>query len=107
MQKFDLSPLLKVTARLLDLHDSRRASGESAQYQNEDRPGLGDGLYLALAQEVLDVLQGFGMLSGDEYSSLSSIQEGVRARLEFALDLDIEYVLNVLSRPTELKILHN
>lgn len=107
MQKFDLSPLLKVTARLLDLHDSRRASGESAQYQSEDRPGLGDGIYLALAQEVLDVLQGFGMLSGDEYSSLSSIQEAVRARFEFAIDLDIEYVLNVLSRPTELKILHN
>lgn len=107
MQKIDLSPLLKVTARLLDLHDSRRASGESPQYQSEERPGLGDGMYLALAQEVLDVLQGFGAISGDEYSSLSSIQEAVRARLERALDLDIEYVLNVLSRPTELRLLHS
>ena len=64
-------------------------------------------MYLALAQEVLDVLQGFGMISGDEYSSLPSIQEAVRARLECAVDIDIEYVLNVLSRPTELRLLHS
>lgn len=107
MLKLDLSPLLKTTARLLDLHDSRRTSGESSQYQSEERPGLGDGMYLALAQEILDVLQGFGTTSGDEYSSLSSIQEAVRARLEWAVDIDIEYVLNVLSRPTELRLLHS
>lgn len=68
---------------------------------------MGDGTYLAMAQEVLDVLQGFSMMSGDEYSSLSSIQEAVRARLDWAMDLDIEYVLNVLSRPTELRLLHS
>lgn len=106
MHKLDLSPLLKVTARLLDLHDSRRASGESPQYQSEDRPGLGDGRYLAMAQEVLDVLQVFGIASGDEYSTLSSIQQAVQERLKWAIDLDIEYVLNVLARPTELRLLH-
>jgi len=105
MHKLDLSPLLKVTARLLDLHDSRRASGESPQYQSEERTGLGDGRYLAMAQEVLDILQGFGTISGDEYSSLSSIQQAVQERLTWAVDLDIEYVLNVLARPTELRLL--
>lgn len=107
MQKPDLSPLLKVSARLLDLHDSRRASGESPQYQSEERPGLGDGRYVAIAQEVLDVLQGFGVRSGEEYSSLSSIQQEVQARIAWATELDIEYVLNVLARPTELRLLHN
>lgn len=107
MPKLDLSPLLKVTARLLDLHDSRRASGESPQYQSEERPGLGDGRYVAIAQEVLDILQGFGVRSGEEYSSLSSIQQEVQARIPWAAELDIEYVLNVLARPTELRLLHN
>lgn len=106
MLRLDLSPLLKVTARLLDLHDSRRASGESPQYQSEERPGLGDGRYLAIAHEVLDVLQGFGLRSGEEYSSLSSIQQEVRARISWAAELDIEYLLNVLARPTELRLLH-
>lgn len=107
MPKLDLTPLLKVSARLLDLHDSRRASGESPQYQSEERPGLGDGRYVAIAQEVLDVLQGLGVRSGEEYSSLSSIQQEVLARIPWATELDIEYALNVLARPTELRLLHN
>ena len=106
MSSIDLSPLLKLTARLLDLHDSRRASGESPQYQSEQRPGLGNGRYVAIAQEILDVLQGFDARTGDEYSSLHSIQQGVITRISWVTNLDIEYVLNVLSRPTELKLLH-
>jgi hypothetical protein len=107
MANIALSPILKVAARLLDLHDSRRNPGESSQYQSEDRPGLGDGRYLAIAEEVLFVLQDQGARSGEEYSSLISIQQAVRVRIEWAADLDIEYVLNVLSRPTELKLLHS
>ena len=61
---------------------------------------------MAIAQEVLDVLQSLGSSSGYEYSTLASIQQGVHANLDWASDLDIEYVLNVLSRPTELKFLH-
>jgi hypothetical protein len=105
MRQIDLSPLLKVTARLLDLHDSRRALGESAQYPSEERPGLGDGRYLALAQEVLDVLQDHGTRSGDEYASLAYVQQAVCARFEGTEEIDVEYVLNVLARPTELKLL--
>ncbi|AMP12026.1 hypothetical protein CAter282_4366 [Collimonas arenae] len=92
---------------MLDLHDSRRSSGESAQYQSEDRPGLGDGRYFAIAEEVLLILQEQGTRSGEEYSSLASIQQAVQDQIEWATDLDIEYVLNVLSRPTELKLLHS
>jgi hypothetical protein len=106
MSDLNLSPLLKVSARLLDLHDSRRGPGESTQYQNEERPGLGDGRYFAIASVVLSVLQDFGKRSGDEYSSLTAIFQGVQGRLPWANESEIEYALNVLSRPSELKLLH-
>lgn len=106
MPSIDLAPLLKLSSRLLDLHDSRRGSGESPQYQTEDRPGLGDGRYIALAEAVLDVLQRLDARTGDEFSSLQAIQQGVREQIDWAEDIDVEYVLNVLSRPSELKLLH-
>lgn len=107
MPSIDLAPLLKLSTRLLDLHDSRRGSGESPQYQTEDRPGLGDGRYIALAEAVLDVLQKLDARTGDEFSSLQAIQQGVREHIDWAEDIDVEYVLNVLSRPSELKLLYS
>lgn len=101
----DLSPLLKVSARLLDLHDSSRGPGASIQYQNEERPGLKDGRYVAIAGEVLTVLQDSGKRSGDAYSSVGFVVLRVREALAWAHELDVEFVLNVLSRPTELKLL--
>jgi hypothetical protein len=101
----DLSPLLKVSARLLDLHDSNRSPGASTQYQNEERPGLKDGRYVAIASEVLTALQDSGKQSGDEYASVDFVILQVRETLAWANELDVEFVLNVLSRPTELKLL--
>ena len=103
MPSIDLAPLLKLSSRLLDLHDSRRGSGESPQYQTEDRPGLGDGRYIALAEAVLDVLQRLDARTGDEFSSLQAIQQGVREQIDWAEDIDVEYVLNVLSSRLPLK----
>jgi len=105
--KIDLLPLLKISARLLDLHDSKRTLGESTQYQTEDRRGHGDGIYLAIAGEVLEVLQEHGKRSGEEFSSCEAVTQAVRDRIEWARDPDIEYVLNVLSRPSELKFMHS
>jgi hypothetical protein len=101
----DLSPLLKVSARLLDLHDSSRGPGAPTQYQSEERPGLKDGRYVAIASEVLTALQDSGKRSGDEYASLDFVVLQVRETLDWAHELDVEFVLNVLSRPTELKLL--
>lgn len=106
MPRIDLAPLLKLSTRLLDLHDSRRGRGESPQYQTEDRPGLGDGRYIALAEAVLEVMRGLDARTGDEFSSLQTIQQGVREQIPWADDIDVEYVLNVLSRPSELKLLY-
>lgn len=101
----DLSPLLKVSARLLDLHDSSRGPGASIQYQIEERPGRKDGSYVAIASEVLTVLQESGKRSGDEYASVDFVVMSVRESLHWANEMDVEFVLNVLSRPTELKLL--
>lgn len=101
----DLSPLLKVSARLLDLHDSNRGPGASTQYQTEERTGLKDGRYVAIASEVLTALQDSGKRSGDEYASVDFVVLRVRESLSWANELDVEFVLNVLSRPTELKLL--
>ncbi len=93
----DLSPLLKVSARLLDLHDSSRGPGAPTQYQSEERPGLKDGRYVAIASEVLTALQDSGKRSGDEYASLDFVVLQVRETLDWAHELDVEFVLNVLS----------
>lgn len=94
-----------MSARLLDLHDSGRSLGASTQYQVEDRPGLKDGRYVSIAGEVLVTLQAAGKRSGDEFSSIDFVAQSVRSSLHWANDLDVEYVLNVLSRPTELRLL--
>lgn len=103
----DLSSLLKVSARLLDLHDSNRSPGAPTQYQIEERPGLKDGRYVAIASEVLTVLQESGKRFGNEYASLDFLVLQVREVLDWANEMDVEYVLNVLSRPTELKLLQS
>ena len=98
----DLSPLLKVSARLLDLHDSSRGPGASTQYQTEERTGLKDGRYVAIAGEVITALQDSGKRSGDAYSSVDFVVLRVREALAWAHELDVEFVLNVLSRPSIL-----
>lgn len=103
----DLSPLLKVSARLLDLHDSGRSPGGGTQYQLEGRSGNGDGRYVCIAGAVLVTLQTSGKQSGDEFSSVDHVAQSVRALHPWANELDVEFVLNVLSRPTELKLLQH
>lgn len=105
MQKIiDVSPLLKAALRLVDLHDSRRTHGESPQYQSEERAGNADGVYLAIASILLVILQEHGKRSGDEFASLTFLQQQLVQQMH-AAEVDIEYVLNVLSRPSELKLI--
>jgi predicted DNA-binding protein YlxM (UPF0122 family) len=95
-------PLLRLSARLLDLHDSQREPSNSSVYTQEDRPGLRDGRYLDLAALVLDVLRRFAHESGNEFIGFDALLISVR-HVAFQVDPeDLRYVLNVLSRPTEL-----
>ena len=101
----NLSHLLKATARLIDLHDASRGYGSSPAFQGDTRVGHKDGRYIALATACLASLDELGRRSGDEYSPLALITSQVRLDLKWAEEVDVEYVLNVLSRPTELKLL--
>lgn len=95
-------PLLRISARLLDLHDALREPGNSPVYTQEERAGWRDGRYLDLACIVLDVLRGFAHESGNEFIGFDALLISVR---EVDLQVDPEelrYVLNVLARPTEL-----
>lgn len=103
----EIASLLRAAVRLLDLHDSRRAYGEAPQYQSEDRPGHFDGRYVALGTQVLFALREHGRRTGDEYASLVALAQSLKTELPWAHDIDIEYVLNVLSRPTELFMLRS
>lgn len=95
-------PLLRLSARLLDLHDSQREPGNSSAYTQEERAGWPDGRYLDLASIVLEALRRIAHESGNEFTGFDALLISVR---EIAPDVepeDLRYVLNVLARPTEL-----
>jgi hypothetical protein len=84
------------------LHDAQREPGNSPVYTQEERAGLRDGGYLDLASLVLDALRDFAHESGHAFTGFDALLIAVR---EHQLDVDaddLRYVLNVLSRPTEL-----
>lgn len=95
-------PLLRLSARLIDLHDAQREPGNSPVYTQEERTGLRDGRYLDLASLVLDALRAFAHESGNAFTGFDALLISAR---EISPDVepdDLRYVLNVLSRPTEL-----
>lgn len=95
-------PLLRLSARLLDLHDAQREPGNSPVYTQEERAGWRDGHYLDLASIVLDVLRGFAHESGNEFIGFDALLISVREVRSQVDPEDLRYVLNVLARPTEL-----
>lgn len=98
----DCLSLLRISARLLDLHDAERSPGNSPVFSQEERRGLRDGLYLDIAAAVLDVLRANAHGSGNAFMGFDALLIAVRVdRPEVDPD-ELRYVLNVLSRPTEL-----
>lgn len=95
-------PLLRLSARLLDLHDAQREPGNAPVYVQEERAGLRDGRYLDLAALVLDALRGFAHDSGNEFIGFDALLIAVGEVAPQVDPEDLRYVLNVLSRPTEL-----
>lgn len=95
-------PLLRVCARLLDLHDSERLPGNSAVYTQEERRGGRNGIYLDLASLALDSLRNFAHESGNAFVGFDALFISVRERARDADPEELRYVLNVLARPTEL-----
>jgi hypothetical protein len=98
----DCLPLLRISARLLDLHDAERAPGNSSVFSQEERRGRRDGLYLDLAAAVLEVLRGYAHKSGNAFLAFDALLIDVKAIIPNVQPEDLRYVLNVMSRPTEL-----
>ena len=95
-------PLLRVAARLLDLHDAERTPGNAPQFVQEERRGLRDGLYLDLASAALDALRKHAHDSGNAFLGFDALRFAVaEVHADVGSD-DLRYVLNVLSRPSEL-----
>ena len=95
-------PLLRLSARLIDLHDALREPGNPPAYTQEERSGWRDGRYLDLAALVLEVLRGFAHDSGNAFTGFDALLLSVREISPQVDPDDLRYVLNVLSRPTEL-----
>lgn len=98
----DCLALLRISARLLDLHDAERVRGNSAAFSQEERRGFRDGIYLDLAAAVLEILRAYAHKSGNAFLGFDALFIDVRATRPDVQPEDLRYVLNVMSRPTEL-----
>lgn len=98
-------PLLRIAARLLDLHDAERVSGNAAQYVQEERRGQCDGEYLDIAALALGCLREHAHGSGNAFMSFTELSAALCEVRGATSELDIRYVLAVLSRPTVLWVI--
>lgn len=94
--------LLASAVRLLDLHDSNRRYGEADNFSREKRPGQSDGIYLDIAELVIERLKQHDDAAYQEYLPFSAILGHVRTTRPDVNESDVAYVLGVLRRPTEL-----
>jgi hypothetical protein len=98
----DWIPLLASVIRLADLHDSQRVLGNPPEYAQELRSGNKDGVYLYIGIDVIQCLRTLEQSSVDDYMPLSQIVRFVRKQRPATAEIDVQFVLNVLRRPTEL-----
>lgn len=98
----DYISLLSSVVRFIDLHDSDRDYGGAPNFTRETRPGKADGEYLDIAISVVMCLQKLDQSTHQEYLPLNSILNQIRRHRPSTDENDLQYVLNVLRRPTEL-----
>lgn len=98
----DYISLLSATVRLLDLHDSQRAYGGISAYSEEKRAGHDDGKYMDIAMCSILQLHSLDQTSSHDYLPFSAILKAVKSEWQEITEEDVQYVLNVLRRPTEL-----
>lgn len=103
----DYIALLSTTARLLDLHDSQRAYGGPSAYGEEKRAGHSDGTYLSIGIDIISQLYELDQTSNHDYLPFYTIYKSIKASRPDIAEDDVQYVLNVIRRPTELWYLGN
>ncbi len=94
--------LLAVTLRLIDLHDSDRAYGSPPHFTRESRTGNADGVYLDIAFQIVHRLKLQDQSVNQDYLPFSAILNAVQEGRPDVAETDVQYVLNVLRRPSEI-----
>lgn len=94
--------LISAVARFIDLHDSQRNFGNQAEFTSEQRPGWKDGRYLSIGVAVVQRLYLQDQTSSYDYLSFGTIFSAVIDGMPNVAEIDVQYVLNVLRRPSEL-----
>lgn len=95
-------PLIAASLRLVDLHDSDRAYGSPSNFTRESRTGNSDGVYLDIAFHVIHRLKLLDQSARQDYLPFSSILSAIKDDRPDVAEVDVQYVLNVLRRPSEL-----
>jgi len=94
--------LIASTLRLVDLHDSDRAYGSPSNYTRESRTGNSDGVYLDIALNIIHRLKLLDQSTSQDYLPFTVIFNAIRDDRPDVAEVDVQYVLNVLRRPSEL-----
>lgn len=95
-------PLLAATLRLIDLHDSDRAYGSPPNFTRETRTGNADGIYLDIAFQLIHRLKHQDQSANQDYLPFGVILNAIKEDRPDVAETDVQYVLNVLRRPSEL-----
>ncbi len=95
-------PLIASTLRLVDLHDSDRAYGNPPNYTRESRTGNSDGVYLDIALHIVHRLKLLDQSASQDYLPFTVIFNAIHEDRPDVAEVDVQYVLNVLRRPSEL-----
>lgn len=96
--------LLSVTARLIDLHDSRHQLGSAQYIPTEDRVGLGDGVWLDIATNLLEYLHEHDIDSSNGWIQINEFINQVTEGGDYQEE-DVLYVVSTLATPTNITFL--
>jgi len=100
----DLRPLIRATLRLVDLHDLKRSPGSSTMGVVEERPGLGDGIWIDVAARLLAYIRQNDNLLSREYVDLVGAFRDIREHYPELSTDDLEYVVRLLATPTHSRM---
>ena len=88
--------------RLVDLHDSRRTPGTDMPSMPEDRPGLQEGIYCAIAWRVLEHLRDRETRGAFEFVDLPPFAKEIGGEMGVTAE-DVLWVAQTLATPTEAR----
>lgn len=97
----DWTDYLASVVKLVDLHDSNHQPGSSVPPPSEERPGLGNGLWLDVAVRLIEFLHEHDAEVNEDWVYLGEFVEEMRERHEITED-DVQYVVSYLATPTRL-----